>query len=321
MKSSKFEVITIGELNVDLILDGIDGFPEIGKEKLADNLTNTLGSSSAIFSSNLSSLGVSVGFIGKIGEDEFGKKVLSSLEGSNVDTRFVITDENIATGVTVALNYGEERAMITHQGAMLHLGIDDIADNQLKEAKHLHFYSYFLQSGIAKNLDVLMQRAKKAGLTTSFDPQWDPREKWEMDLRNILPYVDVFLPNEAELTHLSEENNLEKAIETLSKFGNVTVAKLGSNGSAFYKDGSLHKVEPYHNTNVVDAIGAGDSFNAGFISRFIAGNSIKECARFGNLTGAISTTESGGTKAFQSQKQIIKVAKRKFGLNKDQIAL
>ena len=63
----QFDVIVIGELNVDLILNQIDAFPEIGKEKLADNMTLTLGSSSAIFASNLSALGMRVSFIGKIG--------------------------------------------------------------------------------------------------------------------------------------------------------------------------------------------------------------------------------------------------------------
>jgi len=316
-----FDVITVGELNVDLIFNEIEGFPEIGKEKLAGRLTNTLGSSSAIFASNLSSLGASVSFIGKIGEDSFGKKVLSSLNENGVDTGLIITDSNLATGVTVALNYGEERAMITHQGAMTNLGIEDIADEHLEKANHLHFSSFFLQPRIAKDLHVLMQRAKNTGLTTSFDPQWDPNEEWEMNLKEILPYVDVFLPNESELKYLTGKNDWKVAMKELSKLGNIIVAKLGSKGSAFSKNGKLKTVEAFHNSNVADAIGAGDSFNAGFISRFIAGDSIEECARFGNLTGAISTTSSGGTEAFSDKEHIIKIAKDVFGLKRNEIAL
>ncbi|MEP6951356.1 MAG: carbohydrate kinase family protein, partial [Ginsengibacter sp.] len=68
----KFDVIVVGELNVDLILNQIESFPEIGKEKLADNMILTLGSSSAIFASNLSALGMRVSFVAKIGNDIFG---------------------------------------------------------------------------------------------------------------------------------------------------------------------------------------------------------------------------------------------------------
>ena len=68
----QFDVLVIGELNVDIILHNIDNFPEVGKEVLAQQMTLTLGSSSAIFASNISSLGASVAFLGKIGNDEFG---------------------------------------------------------------------------------------------------------------------------------------------------------------------------------------------------------------------------------------------------------
>ncbi len=68
MKNYKFDVLAIGELNVDLIMNNIEGTPEVGKEKLAGSMTLTLGSSTAIFAANLSSLGSKVGFLGKIGK-------------------------------------------------------------------------------------------------------------------------------------------------------------------------------------------------------------------------------------------------------------
>lgn len=315
MQQNKFDVIVVGELNVDLILNDIDGFPEIQKEKLASQLTLTLGSSSAIFASNLSSLNTSVSFIGKIGQDSFGEKVLDSLKEKNVNTDFIVIDEALTTGVTVALNYDQERAMVTHQGAMTELGVNDITDEQLAKARHLHFSSYFLQPKIAKDLHVLMKRAKDLGLTTSLDPQWDPDEKWEMDLEKILPHVDVFLPNELELMHLSGTKDWKESVRQLSDIGNNIVVKLGSKGSAYLKDGQIRKVQSYQNNNVVDAIGAGDSFNAGFIRKFIEGASIEECAEFGNLMGALSTTSSGGTGAFADWKVLKETAKKKFNTN------
>src|SRR5665647_1485018 len=136
MNNRKLDVLAIGELNVDLILNGIDGFAEIGKEKLASQMSLTLGSSTAIFSANLSSLGSKVGFLGKIGKDSFGALVRDSLIERGIDSSMVIVNKDVSTGATIILNYNEDRAMVTHPGAMDFLTIQDISDEQLMQAKH-----------------------------------------------------------------------------------------------------------------------------------------------------------------------------------------
>lgn len=311
-----FDVIVAGELNVDLILNEIESFPEIGKEKLAGEMTLTLGSSAAIFASNLSSLGTNVAFLGKIGQDEFGTKVLDSLQEKGVETELIIQSPDLNTGATIILNFDEDRAMVTHPGAMEHLTIDDISEEQLARAKHLHFSSYFLQPGIKPDIVTLFKMAKDLGLTTSIDPQWDPAEEWDLDLEKLLPYVDVFLPNETEIKHLTGFEDIDKALEKLKDYGHGLVVKMGNQGSLTLFDGKRKHLKPFLNENVVDAIGAGDSFNAGFISKFIQGKSIEECQEFGNLTGAISTTAAGGTTAFTNYNEIMNTAKTKFGYNK-----
>ncbi len=310
----KFEVLVVGELNVDLILNKIDSFPEMGKEKLADEMTLTLGSSSAIFASNLSSLGVKVGFIGKIGKDSFGDLVLKSLKEKDVNTDFIISDNNLKTGATIVLNYDEDRAMVTHPGAMEELTIDDISSEQIKSAKHLHISSIFLQPKIKDSIIDLLVKAKKAGLTTSLDPQWDPNEKWDIDLRKLLPFIDVFLPNETEIAHLTNEPDTEKSLKMLAPFANLIVVKMGSKGSALLRNGNISIQPAYLNENVVDAIGAGDSFDAGFISKFVHGESPIECQRFGNLCGAINTTAAGGTGAFSDYGKMKESSLKNFGV-------
>lgn len=315
MKMEKlYDVLVVGELNVDLILDEIEKFPEVGKEVLAQKMTLTLGSSSAIFASNISSLGARVAFIGKIGKDKFGEVVLESLQKNKVDISMIKVDEHLGTGATVVLNVDEDRANTTYPGAMDYLTIDDIGDDELKKARHLHFSSYFLQPGMWGSLGDLFRRAKAHGLTTSFDMQWDPQETWKLDVADVLPHVDVFLPNETELMLLSEKNSLEKAIESVKEYANILVIKRGNKGSLVYNNGELTELPAFLNRNVVDAIGAGDSFNAGFIFKFIKGNSIAECQKYGNLTGAVSTTAAGGTTAFQDYEQFKKTAKERFGM-------
>lgn len=307
------DVIVVGELNVDLVLNQMNSFPEMGKEKLAQQMTLTLGSSSAIFASNLSSLGAKVSFIGKIGEDQFGELVLQSLQTKGVDTSFILQSPALNTGLTVVLNFDEDRAMVTHPGAMDELRLADISPEQLARARHLHFSSYFLQPGLKEEVTELFQQAKKLGLTTSFDTQWDPQEKWELDLAELLPYVDVFLPNEKELLKLTHTDTLAEALAALPENVNLVLVKMGSKGSVSWCRGKLLSMESFLNEEVVDAIGAGDSFNAGFIYKYIQGAPLEECQRFGNLTGAISTTESGGTTAFTDYNKIKKIAQEKFG--------
>ena len=318
MKEKTIDVLAIGELNVDLILNGIDGFAEIGKEKLASNMSLTLGSSTAIFAANISSLGSNVGFLGKIGKDVFGKLVIDSLKERGIDTSMIIEEEGIATGATVILNYDEDRAMVTHPGAMNFLTIEEITDDKLIQAKHIHFSSLFLQPGIRKDIQKLFARAKDLGLTTSLDTQWDPLENWDFDYQSILPYVDVFLPNETELLHLSKTSTITDALDKLKPYAQNIVVKRSSKGSVLQqKNGEILEFPAYLNSSVVDAIGAGDSFNAGFIHQFVKGEDLKECLDFGNLTGAINTTSAGGTGAFVSKEQIKEVALTRFNVSID----
>ena len=311
--NKEFDVIVVGELNVDLILNDLDRFPEVGKEILARQMTLTLGSSAAIFASNISSLGARVAFIGKIGKDKFGEVVLESLQNNNVDVSMIKMDENCGTGATIVLNVEEDRANTTYPGAMELLTINDISQEDLGRAKHLHFSSFFLQPGMREGVGKLFRTAQELGLTTSFDMQWDPEEEWDLDIADILPHVNVFLPNENELMHLSGKNDLIEAINFIKKYSDVLAIKKGNQGSMVSYRDEIMNLPAYLNKNVVDAIGAGDSFNAGFIFKYILGNSIPDCQQYGNLTGAVSTTAAGGTTAFQNYENFRQKARDVFG--------
>ena len=311
---NKPDVVVIGELNVDIIMNHIAGFPEMGKETLAQSMNLTLGSSAAIFASNLSTLGLNVAFIGKIGNDSFASVVLESLNLKSVDSSHIIHSETLKTGATIVLNYDQDRAMVTYPGAMEDLKITDIDFGFISTARHLHFSSIFLQPGIRKSLKVLFAKAKSLGLTTSLDPQWDPVEEWEVDLSELLPLVDVFLPNMAEFLLLTGSVSLEEGIGKIDKSApNLTlIVKDGSNGAYGWKAGTLIHQPAFMNNEVVDCIGAGDSFNAGFIHAFIHGSSFEKCLEQGALTGAVSTTRPGGTGAFENLEDVRRIASDNF---------
>lgn len=308
-----YDVIAIGELNVDLILNKIDGEPEIGKEKFAGDMIMTLGSSTAIFAANVSSLGSRVGFVGMIGKDSFGELVKSSLQEKGVDTSLLIETDKSATGATIVLNYNEDRANVTYQGTMDMMSFRDIDKAVFEKTKHIHLSSIYLQSGIKKDLVEILSYAREKGVTTSLDTQWDPLEKWDFDYKTLLPLISVFMPNEKELQFLTGSSTLEEAVEKIRPYINICIVKRGNKGSLMlFSDGTSCSLDAFLNKDVVDAIGAGDSFNAGFINYFVQGRSPEECQRFGNLTGAINTTAAGGTSAFSSKENITRIAKEKF---------
>ena len=202
--------------------------------------------------------------------------------------------------------------MVTYPGAMEHLTLEDLTPEHLASARHLHFSSVFLQPGLGRRAAALFRRAKEAGMTTSFDPQWDPAEEWDLDLAAILPDVDVFLPNEAELLCLTGKGDVPSALAALRPFARIVVVKQGNRGATALAGGEILTRPAFLNTGVVDAVGAGDSFDAGFVSRFIQGDALSSCLAFGNLMGAVSTTRAGGTGAFTSLAGVMSIARERI---------
>ena len=309
-----YDIAAIGELNVDIILNGIESEPEIGKEKFCKDMIVTLGSSTAIFAANAASLGSKVCFVGMVGKDSFGDLVCKSLEARGVDTSYLIHGET-PTGATICMSYGEDRANLTYQGAMDVMRFADIDKSVFDNTKHIHLSSLFMQSGLLKDIDQVLDLAAEKGVTVSLDTQWDPMETWKLDYKRVLPKITVFMPNEKELQALTGTSDLESAIAAVLPFlGNAMVVKCGSKGSLLVrKDGSMKLLPAYLNKDVVDCIGAGDSFNSGFISAFVKGLPLEDCQETGNLTGAVNTTAAGGTGAFTSLEHVRDVCRGKFG--------
>lgn len=308
-----YDIAAIGELNVDIILNRIESEPEIGKEKFAQDMTVTLGSSTAIFAANAAALGSKVCFVGMVGRDSFADLVCTSLEAKGVDTRYVKHGET-PTGASICMSYGEDRAVLTYQGAMDIMGLSDIDLAVFDQARHIHLSSIFMQSGVLRDLEKILDLACAKGVTVSLDTQWDPVEKWAFDYKRLLGKITVFMPNEKELQCLTGKSDLDSAIDEVQPWlGGVMMLKCGSKGSILVgRDGTRKVLPAFINRDVVDAIGAGDSCNAGFVSAFVKGLPMEECQRTGNLTGAVNTTAAGGTGAFSSLEAVRELCLKRF---------
>jgi sugar/nucleoside kinase (ribokinase family) len=293
-----FDVSVIGELNLDLILYGLPQTLALEREHLATDLSVTLGSSSAIFAHNLSYLGNRVGFSACIGDDPFGEICVQRLSASGVDVSHIKKLRGKTTGLTVILPQRKDRYILTYPGVMYEMTDRELDQSFVFNAKHLHLSSYFLQKGIRPQLIHVFRKAKEAGLTTSLDTNDDPEDRWSGDIQLLLRYVDILLPNERELCKLAQTQDVEHAAESLSQKVRILVIKRGSQG-AVVRVGKEKFVAFPPVVDVVDPVGAGDTFDAGFVHQFIRGAKIEDCLKFANCAGALSVTRAGGTEAFR----------------------
>jgi sugar/nucleoside kinase (ribokinase family) len=300
----RFDVTIAGELNLDLILYGLPEELPPERELLADRMMLTLGGSSSIVAHNLAALGNRVGFQSRIGDDQLGKIALQRLHEGGVDVSEVRRIPGpVKTGLTVVLQRQAWRNMVTYSGTIAELCWDDLDFDYLADSRHFHLSSYYLQRALRPRVGELFQRLKSAGLTISMDTNDDPDDQWQGGLHDILRHVDIFLPNEREACKAAGSEDLEAAIQKLSELVPLVVVKLGSKGALAQRGRGLKErdriVSPAQKVVAVDAVGAGDSFDAGFLHQYLRGADLPTCLASGNLAGALSTTRPGGTEAFR----------------------
>jgi len=288
------DIVVAGEINVDLILTGERVRPDFGHERLVQDATLTLGSSSVIFACQAARLGLGVAFVGKAGADTFGDFMLRGMAASGVDVSAVQRVPDMKTGITVSLSEPRDRAMLTFPGTIAELRAQDVSDELLRLARHLHVSSAFLQERLLPHLAALFARAKALGCSTSLDTGWDPAERWDGRVRTALASVDVFMPNEEEAPPLAQAPTPEAALGILAEIVPVVAVKLGARG-AMAAAGRERASCPAYPVTVVDTTGAGDSFDAGFVCGYLRGWPLERSLRLGCACGALSTRAAGGT--------------------------
>ncbi len=299
--AADLDLLVLGDCNPDVLVLGDDVAPAFGQqEKLVGSISLVVGGSAAITAVAAARLGLRVALAATIGSDPAGEFMLSQLVREGVDTTAVLTRPGLATGMTVALSHGSDRAILTALGAMTALVAADVPDELLSRTRHLHVSSYFMvQHSLGPGLAELFAAARARGTTTSLDTNWDPAGRWSDDqLQAILTQTDVLLPNEEEARRLSGQPTLDGAITSLTGAGPKVVVKLGARGALCVDGQRSHWIEsPPSLGPVVDTTGAGDCFNAGLITGLLRGLDLPAAAGLGCAAGSASTRAAGGTAA------------------------
>lgn len=288
------DIVVIGELNVDLIASGVNTGPVLGTEVLAADFNIALGSASAIFACGIARLGHSVTFVSRIGNDDFGHFCLESLVQRGIATDHIEIDVQSKTGVTVVISTAEDRSMVTFLGAIAELSLTEVPANIFQDNRHLHLTSYYLQKALQPDFPYLLDSAKAAGATTSFDPNSDPDQGRDEKVLEVCRHADILFLNEDEAKLLADTGDIEEAGRYLNGLSPTVAIKLGAKGAIGFRDNEIERVEGFK-IDAVDSTGAGDSFAAGFVHAFLEGSDLKTCLKIGNACGAFSASRPGGT--------------------------
>lgn len=289
----KYDVLTSLDACVDLMMNG-DVVPRFGQaEQLADSYLLEMGGSACIFACQCAKLGLKTVGTGLVGGDAFGALVLERLSQAGVDTSFVKVDSVIQTGLGLALCAEEgDRAILTVPGSIDSADPDGIMA-LLPQSRHLHIASYYLLAKMRPHWANILREAKRLGLTTSLDTNWDPAEKWD-GIDELFPLLDIFFPNDYELMAFSGLNEPERAIRKLTESVSLVAAKLGAQGAMACRSGWEIAYCPAMHVTVADTVGAGDTFDGGFLYGFLRGRPIQECLQLGVSCAGMSVQARGG---------------------------
>lgn len=310
---SDIDVLVVGDANPDLVLAG-DTVPRFGQaEQLLDSADLLLGGSASIVACGLARLGVRTALAAVVGDDRFGAFVVDRLREAEVDVSAVTVDPERPTGLSVILSQPGDRAILTLPGTIPVLTASAVLEAAARfRPRHIHIASFFLQPELASALPELADQVAASGATLSLDTNWDPAERWD-GLREVLPLVDVFLPNAEEALAIASAvlgqpaANLDDAASGLSTLGCRVVVKAGPDGGVAFERGARTASGPGLQVDVVDTTGAGDSFDAGYLAAFLGGVADEgDRLRWAAVSGSLSVRGRGGTAAQATRDELLR---------------
>jgi len=288
-----------GPAYVDLVFGGLERLPELGEERFARGFLLAPGGS-AITAIALHRLGHAVDLLADVGGDALAGWLRDALGREGVGTGALRAVLEV-TPVTAALSTSVDRAFVTYLEPAAPPP-DLAAQLRAASAGHLHVAGFPAARAAPDLVDV----AHGLGTTVSFDPGWDGRALADPQVRRVALAADVLLPNRLEAGLLlaadGDEGAPPNAKDALARLaalrpGRVTVVKDGAAGAWGVDAHGPTAWVPAPSVDALDATGAGDVFDAGFLDAWWAGAPLEECLRRGSWCGALATTAYGGATA------------------------
>lgn len=277
-------VLSVGRLYCDLIFTDVPRMPSLGTEVFAGGFGLHAGGGAYITAAYFSMLGHTSKLASFLPAPPFRDLVASEIAQSGVDISLCrAAPTGLDPQVTVAMVTGGDRAFLTRRSGAPFPALS-AADVRAAGARHVHIGELATLAEAPELIDA----ARSAGATVSLDCGWDENLAGE-GLARLLSGVDVFLPNAAEMRRLAE-------IGLAGSLAPLTVIKRGAEGASAIKGGREVREDAVP-VKAVDTTGAGDAFNAGFLSAWLAGRPLAACLAEGNAMGARAISGRGGVQA------------------------
>ncbi len=293
----KWDVYVYGDVNIDLVVPGVESLPEPGSEVDVPIMETFVGGGAALFTLGLAKLGLTPVFQGSIGKDMYGEYIRGLFRELGVDDSLLLDSDTKKTGISISFTTEKDRCFLTYRGTNEGISLKYMDLEQLRGAKHVHVTGYEGATNHAEYLDVLTKIREMGDVTVSFDVGWDMTGVWYEGIFDLLPMIDVLFMNETECLHYTRCDDVETGARRLAEKAGMAVIKMGKTGAMAIRNGEKF-FAPAYTVKAVDTTGAGDSFNAGFIYGFLRGLPMEECLKCGNGCGSLSVTKLGGNTGF-----------------------
>ncbi|MBO7404880.1 MAG: carbohydrate kinase family protein [Clostridia bacterium] len=299
----KWDVFVYGDVNIDLVVPGVECLPDPGTEVDVPVMETFVGGGAALFTLGIAKLGLTPVFQGSIGRDMYGVYIRNLFRELGVDDSLLADHGTKKTGISISFTTERDRCFLTYRGTNEGLSLKNMNLDALRDARHVHVTGYEGTANHAEYYDMLKKIKAIGGVTVSFDVGWDGSGVWYEGIFDLLPMIDVLFMNETECLHYTRAASVEEGAEKLARGAGMAVIKLGRAGSMAVKDGEIFRA-PGYRVEAVDTTGAGDSFNAGFIAGYLRGLPMQDCLKYGNGCGALSVTKLGGNTGFPRRNEL-----------------
>jgi sugar/nucleoside kinase (ribokinase family) len=293
-------IYVTGNVNVDLIMGRVAEWPRFGTEIVLPHSETRIGGAAGNTALALQELGAKHRLIASVGDDIFGRWLQSGF--TSADWVVAKTETTISVGI---VNPSGERTFLTSQGHLSVYAVDDVLSLLPMRAAPgdiLLLEGCFLSPPLLGDYERLVDEAKSRGFVLGLDTGWPP-QGWEAELRRRtlgwLARLDHLIINEFEVIGLSGVEAQDAAAAALRKAlpsSATLVVKRGPLGASGYRDGQAIDV-PAPKVDVIDTIGAGDVFDAGYLAAIVAGADLE--AALGAGIAAASTAISTAPRRYK----------------------
>lgn len=306
--NDEIDVLTIGETMVLL------NPHESGPMRHVMDFRKRIGGAESNMAVGLSRLEHNVAWVSRLGSDPHGRYVRDTIRGAGVDTQYVTFDSEAPTGLMFKerRELGESRVFYyRNDSAASRMTPDDLPEEALANARYLHLTGITpaLSESCRELIVDAARRAHEHGVTVSFDPNlrfklWDEATMRET-LLTLVENCDIVLPGLEEGEVLLGTDDPESIAEEFRSLGaDEVIVKLGADGAFVASDASMQTVAGYDIERVVDPVGAGDGFAAGYLSGRLDGLDPVRATDRANAVGALATTVTGDIEGLPTRSEL-----------------